>query len=89
VRVGDGNLEKLVGFKDCKFCQKTKYHPDTDTLRIHALCEFYRYQMDITRFFSDSKIPICWKVPEIWNQEIARITGKKPKNYSHPISELN
>jgi hypothetical protein len=23
--IGNGNLEKLIGFKGCKFCQKTKY----------------------------------------------------------------
>ncbi len=32
-------------------CQKTKYHSDTDILRIHALLQFYRYEMDITRLF--------------------------------------
>jgi len=36
-------------------CQKSKYHADTDILRIHAFWQFYRYKTNITAFFEIRK----------------------------------
>jgi hypothetical protein len=41
-------------------CQKIKYQPITDTLRIHVFLQFYRYQMDITGFSEFQKYRYGW-----------------------------
>jgi hypothetical protein len=42
---------KLLTDQKFNYCQKTKYQPSTDTLRIPQLWQFYRYQTYITRLF--------------------------------------
>ncbi len=43
-------------FKSSDFCQKTKYHPSNDILRITQLLPFYRYESDISSFLEDDTV---------------------------------
>jgi hypothetical protein len=46
-------------------CQKLKYQPFEDLLRVSIFCSNYRFQMDIARSFSSLKVHRCWRCENI------------------------